>query len=506
LLNASVGFQRVLGRVRRPLNDRPASDAPREARRYAIAPKVRHGVRSVVAASRLVPIREHRAAVVVENPVVVASVAAPVEHRRSLISRLGPDRTVAVAVAAILVGASVISVSAGNPGGATGGTSGAGVAPRIAVGGGLTDSGGTTGSIGTTGNTGGTTGTGGTGSGDDVLAAGGSSDSTDSGSTESTGSVEFGQPAVVTKSTSPFAAIDFGDVEISASDAAAVEGPFIDDGTLIKPTAVDTTVPDGSGLVRTYKVKKGDKLGEIATEFKVSPMTIVWANNLKSKTDFKKGDTLRIPPVTGLIVKVAAADTLESIASRYGVEGTDILVTNGIDDPNLVIGQVLVLPGAKGKAIPKPTIKPSTGIRLRDGGGPIVKNVPSTYSGGKFMFPVVGGDNYVSQYFRYGHYAIDIAGDYGSTVRSAAAGTVIFAGWKSNGGGYQVWVAHGSGLYTTYNHMSAISVGRGQEIGRGKAVGRIGQSGNASGPHLHFEVWRGPVWNGGQRVNPLGYL
>ena len=152
MLNASVGFQRVLGRVRRPQNERPASDAPREARRYAIAPKVRHGIRSVVVASRLAPIREHRAAAVVETPVVVASVAAPAEHRRSLISRLGPDRAVAVAVAAILVGASVISVSAGNPGGATGGTNGAGTAPRIAVGGGTTgDIGGTDGADGTTG-------------------------------------------------------------------------------------------------------------------------------------------------------------------------------------------------------------------------------------------------------------------------------------------------------------------------------------------------------------------
>ena len=122
------------------------------------------------------------------------------------------------------------------------------------------------------------------------------------------------------------------------------------------------------------------------------------------------------------------------------------------------------------------------------------------------MFPVVGGDNYISQYYHYGHYALDIAADYGSTVRAAGAGTVIFAGWKSNGGGYQVWIAHGSGLYTTYNHMSAISVGRGQHVGRGQSVGRVGQSGNATGPHLHFEVWRGPVWDGGQRVNPLGYL
>ena len=89
---------------------------------------------------------------------------------------------------------------------------------------------------------------------------------------------------------------------------------------------------------------------------------------------------------------------------------------------------------------------------------------------------------------------------------AAASGTVIFAGWKNNGGGYQVWIAHGSNLYTTYNHMSAITVGRGQSVSRGQQVGRVGMTGNATGPHLHFEVWRGPVWDGGVRVNPLIYL
>ena len=182
-------------------------------------------------------------------------------------------------------------------------------------------------------------------------------------------------------------------------------------------------------------------------------------------------------------------------------------MTNGIDDPNLVVGQVLVLPGAKGKAIQKPTFKPrSNGPPAAAAAVAAAQPARPAYTGGKFLWPVVGGGNYISQYFHYGHYAIDIAADYGSTVRAAAGGTVIFAGWKSNGGGYQVWVAHGSGLYTTYNHMSAISVGRGQHVGRGQTVGRVGQSGNATGPHLHFEVWRGPVWDGGKRVNPLGYL
>ena len=54
--------------------------------------------------------------------------------------------------------------------------------------------------------------------------------------------------------------------------------------------------------------------------------------------------------------------------------------------------------------------------------------------------------------------------------------------------------------------MSGVSVGRGQYVGKGQQVGRIGQTGYATGPHLHFEVWRGRIWDGGQRVNPLRYL
>jgi murein DD-endopeptidase MepM/ murein hydrolase activator NlpD len=129
---------------------------------------------------------------------------------------------------------------------------------------------------------------------------------------------------------------------------------------------------------------------------------------------------------------------------------------------------------------------------------------PSQYTGGAFAWPANGG--YISQYYSGGHPAIDIAADYGTGVKAAAAGTVTFAGWKSNGGGYQIWIAHGSGLYTTYNHLSSIAVSTGAHVGRGSFIGRIGASGWATGPHLHFEVWRGPIWNGGTRVNPLAYL
>jgi murein DD-endopeptidase MepM/ murein hydrolase activator NlpD len=321
-----------------------------------------------------------------------------------------------------------------------------------------------------------------------------------------TGEVEFGDPDPAVEEVSQFAAVDFDDEQVEPEVPVSVEGPFIDDGTLVKPVAVDTTVPDGSALVKTYKVKSGDTLASIAAQFRVSTMSVWWANDLKSKNDIKAGRELRIPPVTGLIVRVTPTDTLDGLAAKYSVNRTDILATNGLDDPNLVVGQVLVIPGAKGKPIPPPKPKARPSVRPSSGGGGGSVRPPAVYRGGTFTWPVAGGGNYISQYFHYGHYGLDIAADYGSTVRAAASGTVVFAGWKSNGGGYQVWVAHGSGLYTTYNHMSGVSVGRGQHVGRGQQVGRVGQSGYATGPHLHFEVWRGPVWDGGRRVNPLAYL
>ncbi len=123
---------------------------------------------------------------------------------------------------------------------------------------------------------------------------------------------------------------------------------------------MDTTVADGSDLVKTYKVKAGDTLSGIASKFGVSTMSVWWANDLEDKADLKQGQELRIPPVSGLIVEVKATDTLESLAARHDVEPAEIIELNGLDDPNLVVGQVLVVPGAKGKPIatPKPTPRP----------------------------------------------------------------------------------------------------------------------------------------------------
>lgn len=284
------------------------------------------------------------------------------------------------------------------------------------------------------------------------------------------------------------------------------QGPFLDDGTLVMPVAVDTTVADGSDKLTPYKVKSGDTLTGIAHHFGISMMSVWWANSLTSKDELHVGQTLLIPPVSGLTVTVGASDTLDSIAARTGVSGDEILAYNDLTDPNVVIGQKLIIPGAIGSGIKEPKPTPAPVVHSSGGSSGGTYHPPaSTYGGGAFAWPVPGG--YISQYFHYSHPALDIAAPYGSRIVAAAGGTVIFAGWKSNGGGYQVWVSHGSNLYTGYYHMSAITVGIGEHVGRGSQVGRVGTSGDATGPHCHFEVWRGYPWgNGSYRVNPLGYL
>jgi murein DD-endopeptidase MepM/ murein hydrolase activator NlpD len=156
---------------------------------------------------------------------------------------------------------------------------------------------------------------------------------------------------------------------------------------------------------------------------------------------------------------------------------------------------------------PKPSKKPSVRNSGGSSGGTAPRTrvrAPKVYSGGNFAWPT--SSHHISQYYHYGHYGLDIDGSTGDPIYAAASGTVTFAGWKNNGGGYQVWISHGSGLYTTYNHMSSVSTGRGQHVSRGQRVGRMGATGFATGSHLHFEVWKGPIWNGGSRVNPLAYL
>jgi murein DD-endopeptidase MepM/ murein hydrolase activator NlpD len=492
LLNASVGVQRALDRLRPATSQRSSKAlsvqrqslaAAKAVRGFVLRPRPDLGLTRLVRARqkavRAVPVSvtvvqlqrdsgarllAPRTGLVSHATAAVITKSSPLE-RRSLAARFGADRIVPAVAVAIVVVATAISAApslgAASAGGPVGGPTGDGSAARVVAGGAVTESG-------------------------------------PQGGVDQRGANGYGTID------------DRGPIDpeaIAATETVAQSSTILDDGTLLKPVAVDTTVADGKGLMRSYKVRSGDTLTGIARKFGVSMMTVWWANNLTSKSDLHVGQTLTIPPVTGVVVTVGPTDTLDSLAAKYRVDPADIVNANKLADPNLIIGQTLTVPGALGSGISTPAPAPvAPRPKVSSGGSSSGGSTkpPAKYTGGAFAWPVAGG--YISQYYHYGHYAIDIAADRGTAVKAAAAGVVTFAGWKNNGGGYQVWISHGSNLYTTYNHMSSITVGRGQHVSRSQQVGRVGMTGNATGPHLHFEVWKGPIWAGGTRVNPLAYL
>jgi murein DD-endopeptidase MepM/ murein hydrolase activator NlpD len=119
-------------------------------------------------------------------------------------------------------------------------------------------------------------------------------------------------------------------------------------------------------------------------------------------------------------------------------------------------------------------------------------------------------DGWLSSYFGYRtdpftgrsefHEGVDIAGKMGEPVVSVAAGVVTYAG-KRSGYGNLVEINHGNGFVTRYGHNSAILVAVGDTVRKGQAIALMGSTGRSTGPHVHFEVWRG-----GKVVNPIKYL
>ncbi|MGZ6997616.1 MAG: peptidoglycan DD-metalloendopeptidase family protein [Acidimicrobiia bacterium] len=98
------------------------------------------------------------------------------------------------------------------------------------------------------------------------------------------------------------------------------------------------------------------------------------------------------------------------------------------------------------------------------------------------------------------HTGIDIGAGYGAPVRAAATGTVVVAGVIS-GYGNAIVIDHGNGLATLYGHLSRFSVHQGVHVTVGQTIGAVGNTGNSTGPHLHFEVRIN-----GTPVDPMPYL
>ncbi len=194
---------------------------------------------------------------------------------------------------------------------------------------------------------------------------------------------------------------------------------------------------------------------------------------------------MKLPPLElrGQWVTAQAGQTADAIARQAGVPVEDVLELNDLADANapLPAGTRLFVPEVAARA---PAAPPD---------------------GQRFAWPLDAGTGTVSSGFgvREGHphEGIDIAAPVGAPIRAVDDGEVAYAGNGLRGYGNVVLVRHGEGFLTVYAHNAQNLVQTGQRVARGQIIGRVGQSGHASGPHLHFEVRYGDAPR-----NPLRYL
>jgi murein DD-endopeptidase MepM/ murein hydrolase activator NlpD len=270
--------------------------------------------------------------------------------------------------------------------------------------------------------------------------------------------------------------------------------------------------------VITYTVEKGDTVFGIAKKFDLKPETILWGNQFVLGDNPEKltpGQELNILPINGTYHKWSAGDGLNGVAKFFEVTPEDIinwpgnhLDPNTIGDyahPNIEPGTWLVIPGGRREfvnwsapAIPRDN--PSVAKVL--GPGACGSVVDGAIGAGVFTWP--SNNHFLSGYDyspETNHSGIDIDGNLGDAVYSADNGVVVYAGWNNWGYGNVVVINHGNGWQTLYAHLSAYNVACGTSVYQGTVIGAIGNTGNSSGPHLHYEM----MYNGA-KVNPWDYL
>ena len=188
---------------------------------------------------------------------------------------------------------------------------------------------------------------------------------------------------------------------------------------------------------------------------------------------------------------VGDGETLELIARAAGVPAEDILEINGLErEEQVKPGTLLFILSGPSSVDPALQQQP-----------PDDPNAPRP----ALRWPLTTIHVVVGSPFgaRWGkpHEGIDLPAPVGTPVFAAADGRVVYAGNGIRGYGNLIVIKHAGDLITAYAHNSVLLVSQGQSVGAGDRIALVGQSGHATGPHLHFEVRRGQIPR-----DPMSYL
>ena len=271
---------------------------------------------------------------------------------------------------------------------------------------------------------------------------------------------------------------------------------------------------------RTYTVQSGDTLSTIALQHDMTTAELRNLNPAVADTDsIQIGDKLVVQrPQTFLQVKVVKTEryteTIDYTTQTVYRDDKDVtyskVTTKGVEGKKDVVAEDTYVDGVKtGRKIISETVTKQPVTKVVEKGtkkvtvGGVTVQQGDGITTGKWTWPVPVCRRVYQGYHR-GHLAIDISSGpvpvLGTPCLAVDGGTVEYAGWYY-GYGWYVKIRHSNGLVTTYAHLQTIWVKKGQQVSNGQQIGKVGNSGNSEGPHLHFEVYKNGV-----RVNPLNYV
>ena len=283
--------------------------------------------------------------------------------------------------------------------------------------------------------------------------------------------------------------------------------PYAATGLSHNPFLPYTIIPERPrDTVIQHHVQEGETLDSIAAQYGLQVETLAWSNNVRYVQVIYPGEEVTVLPVDGVYHIVRGGQTVTQIAERYEVAAHDILDSSfnrfatGTTAATLLPSNMrLVVPGGVGEAIlwqPTVTIQHGAGSSAEDitgatvayyGGSGSCGQVVNPGGGAAWVRPMALGTYTWVRGYSLIHSGVDLSAAPGTPVLAANGGRVIFAGWNDYGYGYTIILAHGP-FTTLYGHLSEIYVSCRQDVAPGQIIGGVGNTGNSTGPHLHFEI------------------
>jgi murein DD-endopeptidase MepM/ murein hydrolase activator NlpD len=245
---------------------------------------------------------------------------------------------------------------------------------------------------------------------------------------------------------------------------------------------------------RRVVVRSGQSLGRIAQEHHVSERAIIAANRLKPPYKVEPGQRLLIPVAAAAPAPLAAPPPPPVAASRPPPE---VIPLDGPPPKSAATA-----PPASGSAKPPSAASAEAG-RLEQPRVEATAREPALPRGAHFPWPVRGRvlAGYGAAQGGGRNDGINIAAPRGAPVKAVDEGVVAYAGNEVRGYGNLVLVKHSNGFISAYAHCEELLVKRGDKVGRGQVIAKVGATGGVAEPQLHFELRRGK-----RAVDPREFL